>query len=122
MQFHLKHSASQPKVLTALLAAAFFAALILSAGTVMIIDRRLLAAAGWFLAAAALSGLGLMHAWKFAGADTVGSLPLLEKLSGESPTGPLMPAASYSLAYGILALLLVGARWYSIPSEGEAKD
>jgi adenine/guanine/hypoxanthine permease len=92
---------------------AFFAALILSATTVFIIERRLLAAAGWLLAAAALSLLGLMHAWRFAGADTIGSLPLLDRLTHSGQAGPLFPAALFALGYGILAVLLVAAKWFT---------
>lgn len=98
---------------------AFFAALILSGATVMIIERRLYAAAGWMLAAAALSLLGLMHAWRFEGADTVSSIPLLGIVVGTSPTGSLFPAASYALGYGIIAILLVLAKWFTTPSNSE---
>jgi AGZA family xanthine/uracil permease-like MFS transporter len=98
---------------------AFFAALIISAATVMIIERRLLTAAAWMLAASVLSLLGLMHSWQFAGADTVSALPLLERLTGGTPVGSYFPAASYALAYGILAVLLLAARWFSVPNGSE---
>jgi AGZA family xanthine/uracil permease-like MFS transporter len=98
---------------------AFFAALILSAATVMIVERRLMAAAGWLVAAAGLSLLGLMHAWRAVGADTVGSLPLLERLTGSGVLGPLYPAKSYAEAYLILAVVLVLARWFTVPNENE---
>jgi AGZA family xanthine/uracil permease-like MFS transporter len=98
---------------------AFFAALILSAATVYIIERRLLRAAGWLLAAAALSLLGLMHAWKFAGDDTIGSLPLLDRALHGAPSGPLFPAAQFAFGYVLLALLLCGAKWTTLPSEPE---
>jgi AGZA family xanthine/uracil permease-like MFS transporter len=98
---------------------AFFAALILAAATVMIIERRLLAAAGWLAAASILSLLGLMHAWKFAGADTVSSLPLLDRLTGVVTAGPNFPAATYAAAYAILAVILVLARWFTVPSVSE---
>jgi len=96
---------------------AFFAALILSAATVMIVERRLFAAAGWLVAAAVLSMLGLMHAWRAVGADTVGSLPLLERLTGSGVVGSLYPAEPYALAYLILAVVLILARWFTGPSE-----
>jgi AGZA family xanthine/uracil permease-like MFS transporter len=96
---------------------AFFAALILSAATVFIIDRRLYAAAGWLLAAAVLSLLGLMHAWRFAGADTIGSLPLLDRLVHTGEAGPMFPAAMFAVAYASLALLLCAAKWFTVPSE-----
>jgi AGZA family xanthine/uracil permease-like MFS transporter len=98
---------------------AFFAALILAAATVMIIERRLLAAAGWLLAASGLSLLGLMHGWRFAGADTISSLPLLDRLTGMAPQGPNFPAAAYAAAYALLAVILVAARWFCVPSEIE---
>jgi AGZA family xanthine/uracil permease-like MFS transporter len=47
------------------------AAMLLAAMLVYVIERRLLAAAGTALAAAALSWVGLMHAWRFTLADTV---------------------------------------------------
>ena len=96
---------------------AFFAALILSAATVFIIERRLFAAAGWMLGAAALSVLGLMHSWRFAGSDTVGSLPLLDLVTQSARPGPLVPAAAFALAYFILAALLFAAKWIARPSD-----
>jgi len=98
---------------------AFFAALILSAATVMIIERRLFMAAGWFLAAAVLSLLGLMHSWRFAGADTISSLPLLESFIHRNANGPLFPAASYAIAYLLLAVILCLARWFTKPGSDE---
>jgi len=96
---------------------AFFAALILSAATVFIIERRLYAAAGWMLVASLLSLLGLMHAWKFAGGDTIGSLPLLDRLVHVAEPGPLLPAIMFAVGYATLALLLCAAKWFTIPSE-----
>jgi len=98
---------------------AFFAALILSAATVMIIERRLLAAAGWMFVAAGLSLLGLMHAWRFDGADTVGSLPLLGLLTHYGGGSPLFPAGSYAVGYGILGVLLCLAKWFTKPNYQE---
>jgi adenine/guanine/hypoxanthine permease len=96
---------------------AFFAALMLSAATVFIIERRLLAAAGWMMAASLLSLLGLMHAWRFAGADTIGSLPLLDRLVHGGEGGPMFPAAMFALGYAVLAVLLCAAKWFTVPSE-----
>ena len=90
---------------------AFFAALILSAATVFIIERRLLAAAGWLLAAAVLSLAGLMHSWRFAGMDTIGSLPLLDRLTQSHASGPLFPAAAFACGYSVLAVVLFVAKW-----------
>jgi AGZA family xanthine/uracil permease-like MFS transporter len=47
------------------------AAMLLAAMLVFVIERRLLAAAACALAAAAGSWVGLLHAWRFGGADTV---------------------------------------------------
>lgn len=87
----------------------FYCAMILAAITVFIIERRLITAALWSLSAALLSLLGLMHAWRFAGADTVGYLPLLQ---GQV----LFPAKAYALGYASLALILLLARWLTVPS------
>jgi AGZA family xanthine/uracil permease-like MFS transporter len=95
---------------------AFFAALMLSAATVFIIERRLLVAAGWMVAAAALSLLGLMHSWRFAGADTISSLPLLDRLTGSSVQGTLFPAGAFALGYLALALILCTAKLYTEPA------
>jgi AGZA family xanthine/uracil permease-like MFS transporter len=96
---------------------AFFAALILAAATVMIIERRLFAAAAWMLAASALSLVGLMHSWRFAGADTVSSIPLLARMTGADHLGTLFPAASYACAYALLAVILVLARFFTVPAD-----
>jgi len=95
---------------------AFFAALILSSATVFIIERRLFAAAGWMLAASLLSLLGLMHAWRFAGTDTIGSLPLLDRLTNARDSGSLFPAAAFALGYAILAGVLCIAKWLTVPN------
>lgn len=92
---------------------AFFAALVLSAATVFIIERRLYVAAGWMLAGAGLSLLGLMHSWRFAGADTISSLPLLDRLTKSGGTGALFPAAAFALGYLILALVMCSAKWFT---------
>ena len=89
---------------------AFFAALVLSASTVFIIERRLFVAAGWMFAAAALSLLGLVHSWRFAGSDTINSLPLLYRLTDSARPGPIFPAGAFALGYAILALVLVCAK------------
>jgi len=96
---------------------AFFAALVLSAATVLIIDRRFAAAAAWMLGAAALSLAGLMHSWKFAGEDTVASLPILDRLAGAGGEGTLFPAAAFAAAYAVVAILLLLARRFTEPDE-----
>lgn len=96
---------------------AFFSALILSSTTVLIIERRLASAAVWMLAAAALSLLGLMHAWRYAGADTVASLPLLDWLTHPVRAANLFPAAAYAAAYAAVAVCLLAARWFTVPGD-----
>lgn len=93
---------------------AFFAALILSTATVHIIDRRLYSAAGWLAGGALMSLLGLVHAWRFAGSDTVGSLPLLEHLTHVFKGGANFPAAQYAAGYALLAAILVVAKWFTV--------
>jgi AGZA family xanthine/uracil permease-like MFS transporter len=98
---------------------AFFAALVLSAATVFIIERRLHVAAGWMLAAAVLSLAGLMHSWRFAGADTISSLPLLDRMTHSARPGPLFPAAAFAVGYATLALILYAATWFTEPADQE---
>jgi adenine/guanine/hypoxanthine permease len=91
-----------------------YSAMILSAMTVYIIERRFLRAAAWSLAAALLAALGLMHSFRFTAGDTVVNLPLLELFGsrGQPPTlTELVPAWEYALAYGLVAALLVCARF-----------
>ena len=100
---------------------AFYCALVLATVTVLIIERRLLAAAGWALAAAALSLLGLLHAWRFTPSDTVSALPLLDRLTGTARAGePLFPAVLYAAGYAGIAVVLFLARWFTVPENGEA--
>jgi AGZA family xanthine/uracil permease-like MFS transporter len=97
----------------------FVCALILSAITVFIIDRRLVVAAAWSLAASALSFLGILHAWKFQPNDTVGTIPLLERLAGGSSAGTkaAAPSFAYAIGYATLAAILLTARFFAEPSE-----
>src|SRR5208283_1699870 len=78
----------------------FLCALIFSTITVLVIDRRLATAAGWALAASALSVLGFLHSWRYVATDTVGSMPLVDRLVGApAAAGTLFPAAPYAVAY-----------------------
>lgn len=96
----------------------FCCALLLSAITVFVIDRKFVTAALWSLAAAALSFLGLLHAWKFQPNDTVGTIPLLERLAGGSANGtPPIPALSYAIGYAILAAILLLVGLFAVPDE-----
>jgi hypothetical protein len=60
-----------------------------------------------------------MHAWRFAGADTVAWLPLLDRLTRPTPDGPLFPAAGYAAAYAGVAVCLLIARWFTVPGSPE---
>jgi adenine/guanine/hypoxanthine permease len=95
----------------------FCCALLLSAITVFIIDRKFATAALWCLAASALSFLGILHAWKFHPNDTVGTIPMLERLAGGPAGAPAVPAASYAIGYASLAVILLLARVFAVPDE-----
>lgn len=99
-----------------------YSAMILAAMTVHILDRQFAKAAVWSLSAAALSTLGLMHAWQFTAGDTVVHIPLLELISehgGSTALSEIVPAWEYALAYSVVALLLVIAPWLTTPVEEE---
>jgi AGZA family xanthine/uracil permease-like MFS transporter len=99
---------------------AFYCSMVLAAVTVFIIEKRLAAAALWAFGAAGLSLLGLLHSWRFAAGDTVGALPLLERLTHTAvPGGPLFPAATYAVGYVGMGVVLLLARWFTVPSEAE---
>jgi len=66
--------------------------------TVEVIERRFLRAAGWALGGAALSLLGLVHAYRFAGSDTVQAL-----VPGQ--------AWDFALGYSLVALLMLVGRF-----------
>jgi AGZA family xanthine/uracil permease-like MFS transporter len=96
----------------------FLCALIFSTITVFVIDRRLAAAAGWALAACALSLLGFLHSWRFVPTDTVGSMPLVDRLAGApAGPGPLFPASAYAVAYASLAAVLLLAKLFTVPDD-----
>jgi len=99
----------------------FCCALILSAVTVFIIDRKFITAAAWSASAAVLSVLGLLHAWKFQPNDTVGTLPLLERLAGTAAAGTaLVPAAGFAIGYASLAAVLLLVRVFAEPDPRQA--
>lgn len=83
-----------------------FTAMLLSAATVAIIERAFLRAAVWMLVGAALSATGLMHAFRFTGADTVLAL---------------QPAWPFVKAYLLAAGLLAASRWLTRPVEPRAE-
>ncbi len=72
------------------------------------------------LAAALLSVSGLLHAFKFTEGDTLVDLPLLELLNGgfEGDWAALFPAWRFALAYLLVAVILLGARWFAHPVSG----
>jgi len=82
-----------------------FSAMFLSAATVEVIDRRFLRAAGWCLAAAALSAVGLLHAYGFTPGDT--------RLV-------LQPAWSFVIGYTLMAACFAAARWVTRPDDNAA--
>lgn len=92
-----------------------YCSLILAVVTVYIVDRKFASAARWCLLAAAMSMLGLMHAWKFSASDTIISVPLLDLLGGHTDWvgwAALFPAWPYALGYALAAsLLLASSKW-----------
>jgi len=82
-----------------------FSAMILSAATVAIIERKFVTAAIWMLVAAALSAAGLMHSFRYTGADTALNL---------------QPAWTFVSAYLVAAAVLLAARWLTVPDDSPA--
>jgi adenine/guanine/hypoxanthine permease len=96
----------------------FLCALIFSTVTVLVIDRRLATAAVWALAGSVLSLLGFIHSWRFVATDTVGTMPLVDRLAGAAPSSPsLFPAAPYALGYACLAAVLLLAKVVTVPGD-----
>lgn len=83
-----------------------FSAMMLSAATVAIIERQFPRAALWMLAGAALSATGLMHGFRYTGADTALDL---------------QPAWPFVHAYLAAAAILFALRWVSAPTERGSK-
>ncbi|MCK6571616.1 NCS2 family permease [Myxococcota bacterium] len=79
-----------------------FSAMCLSAITVEIIGRRFERAAMWAFGGAAASALGLCHGWQFTLADTAVRLA---------------PAWEHAAGYAATGLLLLAARWVTVPGE-----
>jgi AGZA family xanthine/uracil permease-like MFS transporter len=98
----------------------FYCALVLATVTVLVIERRLVTAALWALAASGLCLLGLLHSWRFTPSDTVSALPLIERLTRSAGAGgPLFPAAAYAAGYAGMAVVLLVARWFTVPEPDE---
>jgi AGZA family xanthine/uracil permease-like MFS transporter len=93
----------------------FSCALIFSTITVMVIDRKFVTAALWSLAASLLSLLGFLHSWRFVPNDSVGSMPLVDRMVGAPATGPtLFPAFSFTVAYACVAIILLAAKVFTV--------
>jgi AGZA family xanthine/uracil permease-like MFS transporter len=82
-----------------------FSSMLLAAATVEVIERRFLRAAGWCLACAALSAMGLMHAYDYTPGDT--------RLV-------LRPAWSFVIAYTLMAACFAAAKWVTKPDDSGA--
>jgi AGZA family xanthine/uracil permease-like MFS transporter len=82
-----------------------FSAMLLSAATVEVIERRFLRAAGWCLASAALSAVGLIHAYAYTSGDT--------RLV-------LEPAWPFVIGYTLMAACFAAARWVTRPDDSAA--
>jgi AGZA family xanthine/uracil permease-like MFS transporter len=78
-----------------------FTAMVLSAATVAVIGRRFRVAAAWCAVAAGLSAVGLMHSFRWTGADTALSLK---------------PAWAWATGYALMAALFFVGPW--ITEEG----
>jgi AGZA family xanthine/uracil permease-like MFS transporter len=78
--------------------------MIWAALTVEIVERRFVRAAMWAIGGSALSGVGLMHAYRFTLSDTV-------------PNVSLGGAWQFSVAYAMLALIFLLARREQPPIE-----
>ncbi len=76
-----------------------FTAMILAALTVAIIERQFSKAALWSVSASVLSVSGLIHSYRWAVSDT---------------TLSLTPAWEWALAYALMALVFISAKWLCI--------
>lgn len=78
-----------------------FSAMFLAATTVEIIEKRFVRASFWCFAAASTSAIGLMHSWQFTPGDVAFALT---------------PAWQHAMGYGFMGLLLLSAKWITVPS------
>lgn len=76
-----------------------FTAMILAALTVAIIERQFIKAALWSVSACVLSASGLIHSYRWTVSDTSLSLT---------------PAWEWALAYALMALVFISAKWLCI--------
>ncbi len=82
-----------------------FTSMILAAMTVAIIHRRFFIAAAWSALGGVISMTGLMHSYRYIPGDTALSLT---------------PSWRFAAAYGLVAALLVSARWITVRKEDGA--
>jgi AGZA family xanthine/uracil permease-like MFS transporter len=78
-------------------------AMILAALTVAIIERHFIKAALWSGSASLLSACGLMHSYQWTASDTALSLT---------------PAWEWAMAYAIMALIFLSAKWLCVEADG----
>jgi len=78
--------------------------MILAAAVAEVIDQRFARAALWCVAGAALSAIGLIHAYRFTPADTAVALA---------------PSMEHAVGYLAMGAVLFAARWVTLPA-GEA--
>jgi AGZA family xanthine/uracil permease-like MFS transporter len=79
--------------------------MVLAAAVAEVIDQRFGRAALWSFAGAALSGVGLVHAYRFTPADTAVALA---------------PAPEHAVGYLAMGLVFLAARWVTLPGEEHA--
>ena len=80
-----------------------FTSMLLSAAVVGVIERKWTVAAAWCGLAALISATGLMHSYQWTADDTVLKLA---------------PAWPFAIAYAVMAVVFLTARWTTEPNEG----
>src|SRR5262249_47296243 len=80
-----------------------FTSMILSALTLALIERKFLIAAVWCFTAAALSGIGFIHSFRYLDGDTTQAL--------------LVPAWPWAIGYAVMGLCFLLARWITEPTK-----
>jgi adenine/guanine/hypoxanthine permease len=80
-----------------------FTSMILAAATVAVIERQFVRAALWCFLAAALSAVGIMHAYQYTPSDTAMALG--------------KPAWQWAAGYAVMGLCFLLARWTTEPTE-----
>lgn len=81
-----------------------FTAMILAAATVSVIERQFFRASLWIFGAAGLSIAGLIHSYRYVGADTALSL---------------RPAWDFAAGYALMGICFLAARWLARPSRDD---